>query len=281
MITLFKKNIPFFINTNILSYFSYKKYFDLQRIRSINLNPYYSSLKYLNKNKEINQSFKQNINIKAKNDYYWYTKNRNKIIITSCILGISIIIFDVNIYLRKKKIENKIKKNIMNFLNEQNPSLIYISNVISHNYATKNINLLVNNYIQKILNKNPTIETINIHFKKSLKNDIIKFIIHEKGQKYFIELVRNYLINISSKGIKYYDLYKDLSENKNKQDIIIDTFIENSLIKALSTNNFNDYIVGNLVNEIHNEINNKENRDIRNNSEIEGLNSNDNYKYNF
>lgn len=281
MITLFKKNIPFFINNNILSYFSYKKYLDLQRIKSININPNYSSLKYLNKNKEIKQSFNQNINIKTKNDYYWYTKNRNKIIITSCILGISIIIFDVNIYFKKKKIENKIKKNIMEFLNEQNPSLIYISNVISHNYATKNINLLVNSYIQKILNKNPSIEAINIHFKKSLKNDIIKFLIHEKGQKYFIELVRNYLINISSKGIKYYDLYEDLSENRNKQDIIIDTFIENSLIKTLSTNNFYDYIIGNLVNEIHNEINKKENKGIGNNSEIEGLNSNDNYKYNF
>ena len=281
MIALFKKNIPFFINNNILSYFSYKKYLDLQRIKSININPNYSSLKYLNKNKEINKSFNQKISIKAKNDYYWYTKNRNKIIITSCILGISIIIFDVNIYFKKKKIENKIKKNIMEFLNEQNPSLIYISNVISHNYATKNINLLVNSYIQKILNKNPSIEAINIHFKKSLKNDIIKFLIHEKGQKYFIELVRNYLINISSKGIKYYDLYEDLSENRNKQDIIIDTFIENSLIKTLSTNNFYDYIIGNLVNEIHNEINKKENKGIGNNSEIEGLNSNDNYKYNF
>jgi hypothetical protein len=281
MITLFKKNIPFFINNNILSFFSYKKYLDLQRIKSINTNPSYSSSKYLNKNKEINNSFNQKISIKAKNDYYWYTKNRNKIIITSCILGISIIIFDVNIYFKKKKIENKIKKNIMEFLNEQNPSLIYISNVISHNYATKNINLLVNSYIQKILNKNPSIEAINIHFKKSLKNDIIKFLIHEKGQKYFIELVRNYLINISSKGIKYYDLYEDLSENRNKQDIIIDTFIENSLIKTLSTNNFYDYIIGNLVNEIHNEINKKENKGIGNNSEIEGLNSNDNYKYNF
>ena len=280
MITLFKKNIPFFINNNILSYFTYKKYLDLQRIKSININPSYSSLKYLNKNKEINQSFKQNINIKTKNDYYWYRKNRNKIIITSCILGISIIIFDVNIYLKKKKIENKIKKNIMDFLNEQNPSLIYISNVISHNYATKNINMIVNNYIQKILNKNPSIEAINMHFKKSLKNDIINFIIHEKGQKYFIELVRNYLINISSKGIKYFDLYKDLSDNKNKQDIIIDTFIENSLIKTLSTNNFNNYIIGNLVNEIHNEINNRENKNISNNSEIEGLNSS-NYNYNF
>jgi len=280
MITLFKKNIPFFINNNILSYFTYKKYLDLQRIKSININPSYSSLKYLNKNKEINQTFKQNINIKTKNDYYWYTKNRNKIIITSCILGISIIIFDVNIYLKKKKIENKIKKNIMDFLNEQNPSLIYISNVISHNYATKNINLLVNNYIQKILNKNPSIEAINMHFKKSLKNDIINFIIHEKGQKYFIELVRNYLINISSKGIKYFDLYKDLSDNKNKQDIIIDTFIENSLIKTLSSNNFNNFIIGNLVNEIHNEINNRENKSINNNSEIEGLNSS-NYNYNF
>jgi len=280
MITLFKKNIPFFINNNILSYFTYKKYLDLQRIKSININPSYSSLKYLNKNKEINQSFKQNINIKTKNDYYWYRKNRNKIIITSCILGISIIIFDVNIYLKKKKIENKIKKNIMDFLNEQNPSLIYISNIISHNYATKNINLIVNNYIQKILNKNPSIEAINMHFKKSLKNDIINFIIHEKGQKYFIELVRNYLINISSKGIKYFDLYKDLSDNKNKQDIIIDTFIENSLIKTLSTNNFNNYIIGNLVNEIHNEINNRENKNISNNSEIEGLNSS-NYNYNF
>jgi hypothetical protein len=281
MITLFKKNIPFFINNNILSFFSYKKYLDLQRIKSINTNPSYSSLKYLNKNKEINKPFNQKISIKAKNDYYWYTKNRNKIIITSCILGISIIIFDVNIYFKKKKIENKIKKNIMEFLNEQNPSLIYISNVISHNYATKNINLLVNSYIQKILNKNPSIEAINIHFKKSLKNDIIKFLIHEKGQKYFIELVRNYLINISSKGIKYYDLYEDLSENRNKQDIIIDTFIENSLIKTLSTNNFYDYIIENLVNEIHNEINKKENKGIGNNSEIEGLNSNDNYKYNF
>ena len=280
MITLFKKNIPFFINNNILSYFTYKKYLDLQRIKSININPSYSSLKYLNKNKEINQSFKQNINIKTKNDYYWYRKNRNKIIITSCILGISIIIFDVNIYLKKKKIENKIKKNIMDFLNEQNPSLIYISNVISHNYATKNINMIVNNYIQKILNKNPSIEAINMHFKKSLKNDIINFIIHEKGQKYFIELIRNYLINISSKGIKYFDLYKDLSDNKNKQDIIIDTFIENSLIKTLSTNNFNNYIIGNLVNEIHNEINNRENKNISNNSEIEGLNSS-NYNYNF
>lgn len=280
MITLFKKNIPFFINNNILSYFTYKKYLDLQRIKSININPSYSSLKYLNKNKEINQSFKQNINIKTKNDYYWYRKNRNKIIITSCILGISIIIFDVNIYLKKKKIENKIKKNIMDFLNEQNPSLIYISNVISHNYATKNINMIVNNYIQKILNKNPSIEAINMHFKKSLKNDIINFIIHEKGQKYFIELIRNYLINISSKGIKYFDLYKDLSDNKNKQDIIIDTFIDNSLIKTLSTNNFNNYIIGNLVNEIHNEINNRENKNISNNSEIEGLNSS-NYNYNF
>ena len=281
MITLFKKNIPFFINNNIFPCFSYQKYLDLQRIKSININPSYSSLRYLNKNKEINKSFNPNINIKAKDDYYWYTKNRNKIIITSCILGISIIIFDVNIYFKKKKIENKIKKNIMDFLNEQNPSLIYISNVISHNYATKNINLLVNSYIQKILNKNPSIEAINIHFKKSLKNDIIKFLIHEKGQKYFIELVRNYLINISSKGIKYYDLYEDLSENRNKQDIIIDTFIENSLIKTLSTNNFYDYIIGNLVNEIHNEINKKENKGIGNNSEIEGLNSNDNYKYNF
>ena len=119
-----------------------------------------------------------------------------------------------------------------------------------------------------------------MHFKKSLKNDIINFIIHEKGQKYFIELVRNYLINISSKGIKYFDLYKDLSHNKNKQDIIIDTFIENSLIKALSTNNFNNYIIGNLVNEIHNEINNRKNKNINNNSEIEGLNSS-NYNYNF
>ena len=281
MITLFKKNIPFFINNNILSFFSYKKYLDLQRIKSINTNPSYSSLKYFNKNKEMNKSFNQNINIKAKNDYYWYTKNRNKIIITSCILGISIIIFDVNIYLKKKKIENKIKKNIMDFLNEQNPSLIYISNVISHNYATKNINLLVNNYIQKILNKNPSIETINIQFKKSLKNEIMKFIIYEKGQKYFIELVRNYIINISSKGIKYYDLYEDLSGNKNKQDIIIENFLENSLIKTLSTNNFNDYIIGNLVNEIFNEINNKENKSISNDSEIEGLNSNYNYKYNF
>ena len=186
-------------------------------------------------------------------------------------MGISLIIFDINIYLKKKNIEIKIRNTIKGFLNDENPSLIYISNIISHYYATKNIKLLVNNYIQKILKNNPTIDTINIHFKKSLKNDIIKFIINDKGKKFFIELIKDYLLNISSEEIKTLDIYENFLKNKYSQDIIISEFLENSLIKTLSTKNFNDYIVEHLVCEIQNEINKNKINNIENNYEFQGI----------
>ena len=140
----------------------------------------------------------------------------------------------------------------MEFINDENPTLIYISDIISYNYATKFIKILVNNYIKNIISKYPSIDNINIHFKKDLKNNIITYITNDKGQKFFFELIKNYLINISTKEIKSLDLYENFS---NKQDILIDEFLENSLIKTLSTKNFNDYIINNVVNEIEKEIN--------------------------
>ena len=248
--SLFLKNNSLFINNNILSYLAYRNLFYALN-NSTNSNMYNLSIKNSFYRRNNIPKLKNNINDKSQY-FSWYKRNKNKIIITSSFFGISLIIFDIKNYLKKKKIENKIRKNIMEFINDENPTLIYISDIISYNYATKFIKILVNNYIKNIISKYPSIDNINIHFKKDLKNNIIKYITNDKGQKFFFELIKNYLINISTKEIKSLDLYENFS---NKQDILIDEFLENSLIKTLSTKNFNDYIINNVVNEIEKEIN--------------------------
>ena len=311
MITLFTKNLSFsFTNiiipnvtfNNINTIFNKNKYSQKYNIFSkykytflpkINYSLYYYSYQR-NFNNNYNNIFE---NIKRKNNNNsiktfimkskeWTTKNKKKIIITSNIIGIAFILFNVKLYLNKKKVEKELRKKISDFLKDENPSLNYVASLLSQNYIKDNLKLLTKNFIANY-NKDE-LKTINGFCYKIIKNKISQYIKNHDGQKFFAELIKNYMLSNVNGEINIIDLYENIRKNKNKQDFIITEFFETCLIKVFASKKFIDYISTNLLNELKFEIKpnmlcdeddkdkNIKDKEIENQNIIESKNNNEN-----
>ena len=276
MITLLPKNLSFPFTNTIIPYIAFsnintilntnkysQKHYNLSKYKytflpKINYQLYYNSYDKSFKNNYYNifgkvKKIDNNNNIKSflVKSKEWAIKNKKKIIVTSSFISIAFILFDVKLYLNRKKIEKKLQKKISEFLKDENPSLNYVASLLSQNYIQDNLKLLAKNFIENY-NKNES-KAISGFCNKILKNKISQYIKNRDGQKFFVELIKKYILtNIGE--INIVDLYENTRKNKNSQDCNITDFLETCLIEVFSSKNFIDYISTNLLNELKFEI---------------------------
>ena len=277
MITLFSKNLSFSFTSSIIPYTMYKnintilnksKYSQKYNIFSKykytflpknNFPLYYYSYDTSFKNnftnifKNIKRTYNNNnihtFVIKSKE---WVVKNKKKIIITSSIISIVFILVDVKLYLNRKKVEKEVQKKISDFLKDENPSLNYAVSLLSQNYIKDNFRLLVKNFIENY-NKNESKE-MNEFCYKIIKNKIIEYIKNSENQKFFAELIKNYILNNINRGINIIDLCENIKKNKSKTNYNLTELLETCLVKVFTNKKFIDYISTNLLNELKFEI---------------------------
>ena len=194
-------------------------------------------VKYLNKIKIYynNSMFK-----------FYLNDKRNKIIFYSSLIGLSFITINLGFYLKRKRFEKKIRKNLFNYFNEQ------ISlNKINWEMVRPIIKNIIKEKIKSSIIINPSM-------KDELTNLIINYLKNEKNNELIFELIKT-LINITFSGIgmNMLGIYEIMKKNKIKINdtmgfiSLINQQLEKGIINILKSKKFEDYISETFLNIIN------------------------------
>ena len=277
MLTLIDKNYILFNNKmtflsryiypNILNYYNnikYKKDFNSSdNLIKENEDKDITNKKNQNINSKKNISFINIFEIPMKKDvvkylnkikiYYnnsmfkfYLNDKRNKIIFYSSLIGLSFITINLGFYLKRKRFEKKIRKNLFNYFNEQ------ISlNKINWEMVRPIIENIIKEKIKSSIIINPSM-------KDELTNLIINYLKNEKNNELIFELIKT-LINITFSGIgmNMLGIYEIMKKNKIKINdtmgfiSLINQQLEKGIINILKSKKFEDYISETFLNIIN------------------------------
>lgn len=194
-------------------------------------------VKYLNKIK---------INYNNSMFKFYLNDKRNKIIFYSSLIGLSFITINLGFYLKRKRFEKKIRKNLFNYFNEQ------ISlNKINWEMVRPIIENIIKEKIKSSIIINPSM-------KDELTNLIINYLKNEKNNELIFELIKT-LINITFSGIgmNMLGIYEIMKKNKIKINdtmgfiSLINQQLEKGIINILKSKKFEDYISETFLNIIN------------------------------
>ena len=279
MLTLLGKNYIFFYNKNtilsrkiypnILNYYSNIKnkkninYFDNllkengDKDTTNKKNQIINSKKYISFNNIFGIPMKKEVvnylnKIKINYNYimckFCSNYKNNKIIFYSSLIGLSFITINLGLYLKRKRFEIKLRKNIFNYFNEQ------ISlNKLNWELVKPIIENIVKEKIKSSIIINPSM-------KDGLTNLIINYLKNEKSNELILELIK-LLINIAFSGIGmnslvFYEMMKKNNINANDTMGLISLInqqLEKGAINILKSKKFEDYIsekILNIINDI-------------------------------
>jgi len=177
---------------------------------------------------------------------YCLSDKRNKIIFYSSLIGLSFITINLGLYLKRKKIENKLRKNLYNYLNKQ-----LSLNKINWEIVRPIIENIIKEKIKSSIIINPAM-------KDELTNLIINYLKNEKNSELILEIIKA-LINItfSGIGINMLGIYEIMKTNNiNINDTmgfisLINQQLEKEVINILKSKKFEDYISERFLNIIN------------------------------